>query len=128
MIIKSKTTYKKWSKTQYKPRGRYGLLPATTLYGNAPQTLIKSYNRLRDITHTTLLSFVYTLSVIIKADAFIPGVTFLSPQTPTDKVLRIAKPNFRSCILYWSEYSQASFYLYALRWISDPPELTFGHP
>ncbi len=43
-----------------KPRGRCGLLPATTLYGNAPHKFIESYSRQRvQVSHMTLLDLIW---------------------------------------------------------------------
>lgn len=67
------------------------------------------------------------MCTLAEDNSVIPGVTsLLSPALMKRETRWFAKPCFRISVPYCLEHCQASFCLYTLRRISDPPELTFG--
>ncbi len=68
------------------------------------------------------------MGTLARDEPVIPGVTFLSPPSPIGGRRWIARPGFPPCAPYCEGHSQAGFCPCTLRWVSVPPEPTFGPP
>ncbi len=68
------------------------------------------------------------MGTLARDEPVIPGVTFLSPPSPIGGRRWIARPGFPPCAPYCEGRSQAGFCPCTLRWVSVPPEPTFGPP
>ncbi len=68
------------------------------------------------------------MGTLARDEPVIPGVTFLSPPSPIGGRRWIARPGFPPCAPYCQGRSQAGFCPCTLRWVSVPPEPTFGPP